>query len=113
MSLNALIAQRDALARQQAEITKAIADAQRIVRQEVIQQINNLMAAHNLTAADLNESMRKTRGALADAPAPSRSKVAAKFRDPDSGQTWSGRGLMPKWLRAALDAGRAKESFAV
>lgn len=113
MSLNELIAQREALARQQAEIAKAIADAQQLARKDVMQQIKTLMAEHGLTAADLSESTRKPRGSLADAPGPSRAKVAAKFRDPDSGQTWSGRGLMPKWLRAAVDAGRAKESFAV
>lgn len=75
-----------ALARQQAEIAKAIADDQLSVRKEVIQQIKTLMAEHDLTAADLSESTRKTRGSLADA-GPSRTKVAAKFRDPDSGQT--------------------------
>lgn len=43
MSLNELIAQRDALALQQAEIAKAIADAQLSARKEVIQQIKALM----------------------------------------------------------------------
>lgn len=114
MSLNELIAQRDALARKQAEIAKAIADVQLAVRKEVIQQIKTLMAEHGVTGADLKDTfVRKARGSLADAQAPSRSKVAAKYQDPVSGQTWSGRGLMPKWLRAAVDAGKTKESFAV
>jgi DNA-binding protein H-NS len=25
-------------------------------------------------------------------------KVAAKYRDPASGKTWSGRGVSPKWF---------------
>ena len=29
-----------------------------------------------------------------------RSRVAAKYRDPSSGQTWSGRGKAPKWIDA-------------
>jgi DNA-binding protein H-NS len=38
--------------------------------------------------------------------------VAAKFRGPN-GETWSGRGLTPKWLAALIAQGQSKESFAV
>ena len=38
--------------------------------------------------------------------------VAAKFRGPN-GETWSGRGLMPKWLSALVAQGQSKETFAV
>jgi len=38
--------------------------------------------------------------------------VAAKFRGPN-GETWSGRGLTPKWLTSLVAQGHSKESFAV
>lgn len=38
--------------------------------------------------------------------------VAAKFRGPN-GETWSGRGLTPKWLSALVAQGRTKEEFAI
>ncbi|CAM8670216.1 Hns DNA-binding protein H-NS [Comamonadaceae bacterium] len=38
--------------------------------------------------------------------------VAAKYRGPN-GETWSGRGLTPKWLTALIAQGNSKESFAV
>ncbi|MBI0539073.1 H-NS histone family protein [Roseomonas sp. KE2513] len=38
--------------------------------------------------------------------------IAAKFRSPD-GETWSGRGRMPKWLTRATAEGKTKEDFAV
>jgi DNA-binding protein H-NS len=38
--------------------------------------------------------------------------VAAKFRGPN-GETWSGRGLSPRWLTALLAQGRTKEEFAI
>jgi DNA-binding protein H-NS len=38
--------------------------------------------------------------------------VAAKFRGPN-GETWSGRGLTPKWLAALVAQGRTKEEFAI
>ncbi len=41
----------------------------------------------------------------------SATKVAPKFRGPD-GETWSGRGLMPRWLSALIAQGRTKDEFA-
>jgi DNA-binding protein H-NS len=41
-----------------------------------------------------------------------RAVVAAKYRGPN-GETWSGRGLTPKWLTALIEQGQTKESFAI
>jgi DNA-binding protein H-NS len=38
--------------------------------------------------------------------------VAAKFRGPN-GESWSGRGLTPRWLAALVAQGKSKEDFAV
>lgn len=38
--------------------------------------------------------------------------VVAKFKGPD-GETWSGRGRMPRWLAALAAQGQPKEDFAV
>jgi DNA-binding protein H-NS len=38
--------------------------------------------------------------------------VAAKFRGPNN-ESWSGRGLTPKWLSALVAQGRSKSDFAV
>jgi len=35
-----------------------------------------------------------------------------KYRGPN-GETWTGRGLMPRWLAAFVALGKSKESFAV
>jgi len=37
--------------------------------------------------------------------------VAAKYRNPAGGETWSGRGRMPKWLAAEVAKGRKREEF--
>lgn len=39
-------------------------------------------------------------------------KLPAKFAD-GAGNTWTGRGLTPRWLTEAIAAGKAKEDFAV
>jgi DNA-binding protein H-NS len=38
--------------------------------------------------------------------------VAVRYRGPN-GQTWSGRGRMPLWLREAVASGQSKEDFAL
>lgn len=38
--------------------------------------------------------------------------VAAKYRGPND-ETWSGRGLTPRWLATHLAQGRKKEEFAI
>jgi DNA-binding protein H-NS len=38
--------------------------------------------------------------------------VAPKFQGPN-GESWSGRGLTPRWLSALIAQGRAREEFAV
>jgi len=38
--------------------------------------------------------------------------VEAKYRGPN-GESWTGRGLAPKWLKALMAEGKAKEDFAI
>jgi DNA-binding protein H-NS len=42
-----------------------------------------------------------------------RAAVAPKYRDSESGQTWTGRGKSPTWLTAKLAAGATKEQFKI
>ena len=39
------------------------------------------------------------------------SEVKAKYRDPATGETWSGRGRMPNWLKKKQDAGEDIEKY--
>lgn len=91
---------------QKASLEKQIADAQREERAGAIAQIKALMAEHGLTAADLTARVGK-------ATKTSGSKVAAKYRNKATGETWSGRGLQPRWLKAALVSGKKLADFTV
>jgi DNA-binding protein H-NS len=92
---------------QKAAIEKQIVEAQRGARNEAIAQVRTLMSQYGLTLADLG-----SRAAAAPATKPAK-KVAAKYRNPATGDTWSGRGLQPNWLKAALASGRALTDFSV
>ncbi len=41
------------------------------------------------------------------------SEVKAKYRDPVTGETWSGRGRMATWLKRKQDAGEDIEKYRV
>jgi DNA-binding protein H-NS len=92
---------------QKAALEKKIAEAQRTAKADAIAKVKALMAEYGLTAADLAGKTSATPKADAG------KKVAAKYRDPSTGQTWTGRGLKPKWLQAALTTGKSLEDFAI
>jgi DNA-binding protein H-NS len=91
---------------QKAALEKQIADFQREQRGEAINKVKALMAEYGLTLADIGSR-------AAAAPKKATTKVAAKYRNPATGDTWSGRGLKPKWMAAALAGGAALSDFAL
>jgi DNA-binding protein H-NS len=82
---------------------------QSTARSDAIAQVRALMADHGLSAADLTE---KSPGRKSNASQPKGKTVAAKYRNEATGDTWSGRGLQPKWLKAEIEAGRKIRAIA-
>lgn len=93
---------------QKAAIEKQIIETQRNERAEAINRVRALMAEHGLTVADIAS---KTGGST-NKSAGDR-KVAPKYRNPVTGETWTGRGLQPKWLKTALSQGKKIGDFAL
>ncbi|WP_371436647.1 H-NS family nucleoid-associated regulatory protein [Polaromonas sp.] len=107
------------------EIAALQASAQKqlaVESKSAVAKINEMIAKFNLTASDL-------RFALSDSPKEPTSRDSnskglstqrspqatstsrrAKYRD-DQGNSWGGRGPRPAWLRSAIAAGHAIESF--
>ncbi|SOY77730.1 H-NS-like protein [Cupriavidus taiwanensis] len=62
----------------------------------VIEQIQNLMAEYGLTVDDIT---KRRRGRPAGSGAgKAKAALPPKYRDPKTGNTWSGRGRKPAWL---------------
>ncbi|QXL85625.1 H-NS family nucleoid-associated regulatory protein [Comamonas sp. NLF-1-9] len=94
-SYKELLQQREALDAQIRDAReKEVADALARVRQTV--------AEFELTVTDVFPSGRRTRAAGTV------SKVAPKYRNPATGQTWTGRGKPPKWIQ-----GQDRTQFAI
>lgn len=90
---------------------------------KTVQEIRAKMAAFGITVKDLRaakpsakpsgtraKAARKAKGSASAAKAAA--VVAPKYRGPN-GETWSGRGLMPRWLSALVAQGQSKESFRI
>ena len=89
------------LLKQREELEQQIQQARKNELAEAVAKVRALVAEYELTADDVFP------------PASSRSssvgaKVAPKYRDPASGQTWTGRGKPPKWI-----ADQDREKFAI
>lgn len=85
-SYKELLAQRDAL-------EQAIAQARQNEISSAVAKVRELVAEYGLTAQDVFPGRASKSGATKTT-----SKVAAKYRDPATGQTWTGRGKAPKWI---------------
>lgn len=103
-SLQELLAQR-------AAIEDQIKLIQNESRNEAIAKVKALMAEHGLTFADIAGRAAAPEGAARGPKAGG--TVAPKFRNQATGDTWSGRGLQPKWLKAAILSGAKLEDFAI
>lgn len=93
---------------------------------KTIQEIVSKMLAFGITLKDIQSASVRTAKSKGRTTANARvkvlpgkarkagvpSSVPAKFRGPN-GESWSGRGLTPKWLAALILAGKKKEEFAI
>jgi DNA-binding protein H-NS len=52
-------------------------------------------------------------GSLGERPRRSYPAVLPKYRNPQTSETWSGRGKRPRWLAAAMKSGRKIEEFRI
>jgi len=91
---------------------------------KTVQDIREKMQAFGITIKDLQTASAKPRKGKTKSATAARGKkagarssqagvaVAAKYRGPN-GETWSGRGLTPKWLAALLEQGKTKDDFLI
>ena len=86
-SYKELIQQREAL-------EHAIEQARQREISQAVQKVREIIAEFNLTAHDVFPSGRTSKVVVTK----SVNKVAPKYRDPATGQTWTGRGKAPKWI---------------
>lgn len=85
---------------QKAALEAQIEAARKAENAEAIAQVKALIAEHGLTQQDIFGGAKRGRKASG--------LVAAKYRDPATGATWTGRGKAPKWIE-----GKDRTQFAL
>ena len=85
------------LAEMQARIERAKIEKQSTERVALRQKLTDMAKEHGFDIHELIGKGRKGKGT-----------VAVKYRD-HSGNTWTGRGRMPRWMTAATKGGKAKK----
>jgi DNA-binding protein H-NS len=73
---------------------------------EKVAMIKETMSAYGITIEDLQGKSAKAPKSKSSSPAP------AKYTGPN-GESWSGRGLAPKWLTALIAEGHAKDEYLI
>lgn len=87
------------------KVAVAILELEKRKKAETLAELKDLAQSRGFS---LEELLGETKGKKAKAP------VAPKYADPaNPNNTWSGRGLKPKWLAAALESGASIEDFAL
>lgn len=89
------------LLKQRESLELQIKEARERELSEAVSQVRSLVQEYGLTAEDVFPPAR-VRGAVRGG------KVAAKYRNPSTGETWTGRGKAPKWIQ-----GQEREQYAL
>jgi len=85
------------LSRIEVRIARLKIEKQNAERSELRERILAMVKEHGFQMNDLFGKGRK-------------GSVAVKYRDPQNpGNTWTGRGRMPRWMAAATKGGKAKK----
>ena len=114
------------IARLQAK-AKAIESSSNAKKTKAVQKVRQLMDKLGVTMTDLGASApaptrgngSKTKAAKKPAvkkagkKSGSKNTVAIRYRDPETGNTWTGRGLPPKWMAEKIKAGMTKADFLI
>lgn len=91
---------------------KRISEIEKSEASEVRAKLFALAKEHGYDAAQLIGGNSLTKVVVPDVEKVRR-PAKAKYQDPDSGKTWTGRGLKPLWVRATLAAGDSLESLLI
>ena len=109
-----LIQQAAQLRAQAAALEAQAAEQKNAARANVLAQLKATIAEHGFNATDLGLKAGKAgRPAKAGRTHPSAGKkVEAKYKDAQ-GNSWTGRGVKPRWLSLAMANGASLQSFAI
>ncbi|MBN9642856.1 MAG: H-NS histone family protein [Achromobacter sp.] len=85
-------------------------------RAEEIREIVRSMHSYSISPKEISAAFINSRPEKKEATEPrprQRPPVPPKYRHPDTGETWTGRGRAPRWLTAQERAGVDRNDFLI
>jgi DNA-binding protein H-NS len=84
-------------------------------KKPAIREITRLMRKHDISVDDLRGTSggRSARGARGGKSPLKGRRVKAMYRNPKTGESWSGRGRAARWIVAAEKAGHKRTEFLI
>lgn len=86
---------------------KAKAEAEKRHKKECKAAVQKVLAEYGYSIDELYPRLSS------GGPKSKQSKGEAKFKNPETGEIWTGQGRRPKWLVEAEEAGHSREEFRV
>jgi DNA-binding protein H-NS len=86
------------------ELDRQINEARNAEKSAAILVVQKLMTEHKITFEDIRGEVK--------VPKPKRI-IPVKYREPGTQNTWTGRGMTPRWLKAAIAGGKKLEEFEI
>jgi DNA-binding protein H-NS len=86
------------------ELDRQINEARNAEKSAAILVVQKLMTEHKITFEDIRGEVK--------VPKPKRI-IPVKYREPGTQNTWTGRGMTPRWLKAAITGGKKLEEFEI
>lgn len=110
-------AEKKRLQREIERLSKQAAALEKKQRAPIIAGIVREMKQYEITPEDISQAYgskgRATKGAAKRSSGKVKTPVPPKFRNPETGDEWSGRGRAPNWVTAAEQAGRNRAEFLI
>lgn len=86
-------------------------------RTPAIKDIIRKMREYDITPDDITKAFSKTKGTVKRTAKSSTGKprgvVPPKYRHPETGATWTGRGKAPRWISNAEAQGYSRDTFLI
>ena len=95
----------DELLEQQKQIQEEIEQLRKEERSEAIKQIKALVDKYQIKSSSIFGRKAANSGEESSTP---RAKLPPKYRDPETGKTWTGQGREPSWLK-----GKNREEYLI
>jgi DNA-binding protein H-NS len=111
--------QRRKLEKEIEKLQKQAAALEQKQRAPVINDIVRKMREFDITLEELETALSRRkrpaakRATKAASSGTTRAPVAPKYRDPDTGATWTGRGRAPRWIVEAEAQGKSRDEFLI